>query len=195
MLYELENLVFAEILIKKPDGNECDNPMIRNGNELWYTLRSQDINVAGECRCNIMLTFSDCSILTTPEFSIMVYNQVINQEGLKSQNEYEMASQYVLYAKECQEQADQSAQLAKEYMQEALKVYEVLEAAQAVIDEAKQYLTWLQGIEIPTKVSDLENDNNYVTVRVTDEINTNLKGIIERLEILEEKQGYPGISE
>lgn len=85
---DLSRAKVCELLIKKEDGNQCDQAMVRVGNELQYTLRTQDINVAGENHCWIMVTFDDGAVLTAPEFSIFVYEKEVDQNLEKSTNEY-----------------------------------------------------------------------------------------------------------
>ena len=84
---DLTDLVIAELVIMKPDGNECDQSMTRYGNELHYTLRTQDINVPGDNRAQIQLTFSDGTVYESPEFSIMVYDK-LDPRYETSTNEY-----------------------------------------------------------------------------------------------------------
>ena len=85
---DLSNASLCELLIKKPDGNQCDQTMVRDGNELQYTFRTQDINVAGECFCQVMVNFRDGGSLVSPDFTVMVYEKVIDQALEKSTNEY-----------------------------------------------------------------------------------------------------------
>lgn len=93
---DLSDAIFAEILIKKDDGTQNDQAMVRDGNELQYTLRTQDINVKGECLCWIMVTFSDGAVLTTPTFSIWVSDVEVDQNLEKSTNEYTALSQIIV---------------------------------------------------------------------------------------------------
>lgn len=85
---DLSNASLCELLIKKPDGNQCDQTMVRDGNELQYTFRTQDINVAGECFCQVMVNFKDGGSLVSPDFTVMVYEKVIDQALEKSTNDY-----------------------------------------------------------------------------------------------------------
>lgn len=85
---DLSNAVFVEVLIHKPDGNETDQGAVVVGNEIQYTLRTQDVNVEGESLCQVMITFSDESVLTSPTFSIMVFKKEIDDRAVQSMNEY-----------------------------------------------------------------------------------------------------------
>lgn len=90
---DLSDATICELLIKKPDGNQNDQTMVRYGNELQYTFRTQDVNVPGECLCQATVTFSDNSTVTSPEFSLMVYQKTISEDLEKSTNEYTALAQ------------------------------------------------------------------------------------------------------
>lgn len=111
--YDLSNVLFAEMLIVKPDGTECDNPMIRVDNELHYTFKTNDIAVQGECQCQVMLTFNDGAVVTSPTFSTYVYKKEIDQKKLRSSNEYGALTEMVVQANSYMENAKQSADNAK----------------------------------------------------------------------------------
>jgi hypothetical protein len=105
----MEHALLAEILISKADGNECDQDMVISGNELQYTWRTQDINAIGENRCQIMVTFADGTVVTSPFFDLYVYSKVINQKTQKSLNEYTALTHQVVMASEYAANAANSA--------------------------------------------------------------------------------------
>lgn len=106
---DLTNLFYAEILIHRVDGTETDNPCIIDGNDIQYTLRSNDISVIGENEAHLYLTFKDGTTLETPAFWINVFNTLYNPEALQSQNEYNTIVQQALNASLSAENAAESA--------------------------------------------------------------------------------------
>ena len=110
---ELDNAAICELLILKPDGAMNDQAMVRYGNEVQYTFRTQDINVPGECKCQVMITFNDSTVVTSPEFSVMVYQKEVDQELERSTNEYTAISQILIDTQNLKDQADQDADRAE----------------------------------------------------------------------------------
>lgn len=82
----LENVVMAVVKAKKPDGKNVWNDCVIQGNVISFTMTSQMINVAGDVTCEIEVTWIDQSMLTTPQFTIHVYDSI--NTGVESQNEY-----------------------------------------------------------------------------------------------------------
>ena len=152
-IVDLSEAVFAELLIKKPDLNENDQTMVRYGNELQYTFRTQDINVPGECRCQVVVTFADDTIITGPEFSVMVFEKVINPEHEKSLNEYTAISQILVDVTNLKNDTEiikneaQSAADAAEASE--LNAKDSEEAAEGYRDEAKEIAEGLAGAILP----------------------------------------------
>jgi len=114
-VYDLDHLVVGEFLIKKPDENVNLQAVVRQGNEIHYTLRTQDINVAGECKAQLMLTFDDEAQITTPEFTIMVYAKEVDPALETSMNEYTSIAQMVAMANGYMNAALDSANSAQNY--------------------------------------------------------------------------------
>lgn len=151
-LYPLDNILFAEILIKKPDDKECDQAMIISGNELHYTFRTQDINVVGQSKCQIMLTGKDGSVVTTPEFNLVVYTKVLDQHVQESENEYgaitaQLAEAYQ-YAKAAEDSkieagnyafiAEENAKICEEAKENIQDNKIMMEEYKNIVDQAKE---------------------------------------------------------
>jgi len=102
----LENAILAELLIKKPDGTETDQGVVVVGDELQYTLRTQDISAEGECKAQYMVTFEDGTVLTSPKFSIFVYKKVLNQDSQLSMNEYTAITEQLVEATQIKENCE-----------------------------------------------------------------------------------------
>lgn len=96
---DLSNLFYAEILIRRVDGTETDNPCIIEGDDISYSLKSNDVSVVGENEGHLMLTFLDGSVMETPIFYLNVFNSFYNQAALQSRDEYDTLVQQVLNAK------------------------------------------------------------------------------------------------
>lgn len=109
---DLSDAIFCELLILKPDLNECDQTMVRVGNELQYTFRTQDINVAGECKCQAQVTFSDGAKFVGPEFSVMVCETEINPKHEESMNEYGAIQDMLVEVTALKAAADEDAETA-----------------------------------------------------------------------------------
>lgn len=136
VVYDLSELIFAEVLIKKPDGNENDQAMVQVGNELQYTLRTQDINVAGECVCQLMLTFKDGAVITSPDFLIVVFAKTVNQKTEKSMNEYTAITQQLVDARGYADIAKNAVEDSREYAARAMSASDTAEAA---VEEVADY--------------------------------------------------------
>ena len=111
-IVSMEDAIFAQILIKKPNQDENDQAMVIDGNELQYSLRTQDVNIAGECECQIVVTYEDGAIITSPPFYMEVSEQVIDQSNELSQNEYTALSEMVVEANKSANNAEASARKA-----------------------------------------------------------------------------------
>ena len=83
---KLQNVVMAIVKGTKPDGTKFWNDCMINGDNIWFMVTTQMINVAGDVECELEVTWKDESVLTTPTFNIHVYETV--QTGVESQNEY-----------------------------------------------------------------------------------------------------------
>ncbi len=94
----MENALVALIEIEKPDGNHCYNDCVISGNEIQYTITTQTVNVEGTCKCQISVTFEDGAVITSPIFDLVVYSQLVDQNKVKSQNEYTSLTEQVVMA-------------------------------------------------------------------------------------------------
>ena len=158
LVYDLDECLIAEMLILKPDGNQCDQSMSRSGNELHYTLRTQDINATGECKCQVMLTFSDGAVVTSPEFSIMVYEKAIDPSKEKSTNEYTALTQQLVIATEAAEEAEASAQNAEAAHQAAIDVVNA-------VDRGLWYPTVNENGDVSWEKSATETEPGTVNIK------------------------------
>lgn len=144
----LENALAAQILINKPDGNICYNDCVICGNEIQYTLTTQSINVEGECRLQVSVTFEDEAIVTSPEFFCEVYQPIVNMNLVKSQNEYTALPQMVARAKQYADNAESSAKeaanLAEDVQEGAEAAESSAQAAQTAAEEAAGSLLAVQ---------------------------------------------------
>lgn len=105
----LENASIALLMAEKPDGRQLYNDCVINGDEIQYTLTTQTINVVGEVKCQVQVTYSDGSMLTSPIFLIAVYSPMVNDTVVESMNEYEAVSQFVVQAEQSALQSAASA--------------------------------------------------------------------------------------
>lgn len=170
---DLSEAVFCELLIKKPDLNENDQAMVRVGNELQYTFRTQDINVPGECKCMVQVTFADGTIVTGPEFAVMVFDQVINQNHERSTNEYTAITQQLVDATAQADRAEDEADRAEGLKEDCQAIKDSLpNVNDAVLTiqingvtvktfSANDSEDKTVNIVIPTKTSDITNDSSY----------------------------------
>ncbi len=139
-LVRLQNAIFAELLIKKADGKETDNDMVIYENELQYTWRTQDVNALGENVCQIMVTFDDGGVVTSPEFSMYVHKKVLNQRVQESMNEYTAITQQLVDTKKYAGEASKSAASAEQSEKAAGAIYENM------ILVSEQYVQNVTGI-------------------------------------------------
>ena len=136
-LYDLKNLIFAEILIKRPDGSEADNELVMYSNELHYTLRTGDTSVLGESVCQIKLTFEDGAIVISPEFSLYVSKSVVDQNSIKTENSYSALGQVLASAKEYAQTAQDASQLSENIEQRIELTKENIEQMESEISQSK----------------------------------------------------------
>lgn len=116
---DLSTVIYAEILIKKADGFEADMGCVINDGSIEYTLRSTDIAAIGTNLAQIMLTYEDGSIITTPPFEIRVFDKVLNPKVQKSMNEYTAITEQVVIATNKAKEATDAAADSKLYKDEA----------------------------------------------------------------------------
>ena len=121
----LDDVVIAIITITKPDGNHCYNDLVRQDNELHYTITPQTINVPGECICEVELTFRDGARIGIPGFTIMVYEKYLSDSYIESLNEYKAIPIQIALSKEYAESASASAEASAESEASALQSAEL----------------------------------------------------------------------
>lgn len=136
-LYDLKNLILAEILIKRPDGSEADNELVMYSNELHYTLRTGDTSVLGESVCQIKLTFEDGAIVISPEFSLYVSKSVVDQNSIKTENSYSALGQVLASAKEYAQTAQDASQQSENIEQRIELTKENIEQMENDIAQSK----------------------------------------------------------
>ena len=180
-IVDLSEAVFAELLIKKPDLNENDQTMVRYGNELQYTFRTQDINVPGECRCQAMVTFADGTIFTSPEFSVMVYEKTIDPSMEESMNEYTAIQQVLVEVNALKVSVDGELSEARQIKEDTQSISEETEefknSASDYAAVAQEHSEAAEGYaqsaaesasSFPTNLSAFNNDAGFITKSVND---------------------------
>ena len=116
---DIDNVLFAEILIHKADNGEADNGCVIDGNSIQYTLRTTDIQALGTNLAQLQLTFKDGQVLTTPTFEINVYSKVLDQNIQRSFNEYTALTEQLVLVTELKTQTDTAKSTAVEAASEA----------------------------------------------------------------------------
>lgn len=151
--FGLGNLVFAEIHIEKPDGSHVDNAMVRIGNQLAYTIRTQDTSVTGECEATIRMTFKDGSMIST-SFGIIVAKG-IEYDSQESENVNNALTQMVA-------EAARYAQQAEEIVGEARDKFgwAKLEGSELKLYTDKSMQTLIQTVILPAGGAGGEADGN-----------------------------------
>lgn len=112
---KLQNVVMAIVKGTKPDGSKFWNDCMVNGDNIWFIVTTQMINVAGDVECELEVTWKDESVLTTPTFNIHVYETI--QTGVESQNEYHgiiQALAEIINNREWAEAAANGAQISEQ---------------------------------------------------------------------------------
>jgi len=112
-IYDLSDVLVAAVSIVKPDGKVCYNDCVIDGSEIQYEVTTQTINVLGECIGQIELSMQDGAVITSPEFVIYVYNKILDQNIIESQNEYKSLVQKVAQAEDYCNQAEQYKTLSE----------------------------------------------------------------------------------
>lgn len=132
----LENVSTAILMAEKPDGTQLYNDCVMVGDEIQYTITTQTINIIGEVRCQIQVTYFDGSVITSPEFVIAVYEKAVTDEAVESLNEYSAIAQLVAQAEESEENAEAAAESAQAAQTEAESAQSAAETAQNVAETA-----------------------------------------------------------
>ena len=134
----LENALVVEILIAKADGHEVDNGCVVSGNEIQYTLRTNDIAAVGENIAQFQVTYDDGTSVSSPEFSIFVYQKTLSEVTQQSYNEYTALGQKAAIAdaratdaEEAAASASTSEEAVASYMEQLDRIQEEIEAAEA----------------------------------------------------------------
>ncbi len=140
LVYKLDQILFAEILIKKVDLTETDQGMVINGDELQYTFRTQDLAAVGENKCQIKLTGKDGSIVTTPEFSLYVYTQLVDQYKQESMNEYTAITQQLVEVNRLAGEVASNTMIASEAASSASQSAETALEVKESVDESVEQI-------------------------------------------------------
>lgn len=85
-IVELDLVAMAVVKAIKPDGTHIYNDCTISGNTIWFVMTQQMIAAAGDVTCEIEITWADNTMVSTPTFTIHVYDTV--QTGVESTNEY-----------------------------------------------------------------------------------------------------------
>lgn len=168
---DLENLLFAEILIAKADGFEADQGCVIDGSTIMYTLKSTDISALGTNTAQFLLTFNDGTVLTTPTFEINVYAKVLNPQVQKSTNEYGSLTQQVVLASEYRTQAEEAANKAVESLSN-IKDSEV---------NAKNSADAAAVSEANTKASEINASISEANAKASEETSSNIMSSVTQL--------------
>ena len=176
-VYDIADVRMAAVRGTKPDGNSIYNDCIIKGNQLIYEVTSQTIAATGRVTCELVLFGDNREEIVSADFIIEVYPQVFGDGVIESSNEYKVLEYCVEACNEERNKAEQAAERAEENREAAeqagnsaaASLEKLLETAQEnVIETVKVNGTEITpedkavDIKVPTKVSDLENDEGYV---------------------------------
>lgn len=157
---ELDDCIFAEILIDKADGKRIDNSCVISGGEVQYTLRTNDIAAVGENVAQFLLTFRDGHAFTTPSFIIDVSDKVIDQGAEESTNEYQAITKQLVEVTEMKYAVSKDKEEAGASVTEARSMADIAaklaDNAAYNAERAKEYADIAE--EATTKV------NNYASL-------------------------------
>jgi hypothetical protein len=95
-IVNLEDVVYAVVKATKPDGTKIYNACTVSGDCLWFVVTTQMLTAPGDVICELEITWLDGATITTPTFTIHVYNTIYT--GAESQNEYNGLTQAVAEA-------------------------------------------------------------------------------------------------
>jgi hypothetical protein len=190
---DLSDAAICEILIRKPDGSQNDQAtineqaMVQYGNELQYTFRTQDINVPGECHCQVMVTFKDGAVVTSPDFSVMVYEKEVSQEYEQSTNEYTAITQQLINVMELRNQTAVDAERAETARENIEDIEASCEVAKGQVEElTNRAETAAQSAEASAQsaADDLQATQNYrnEALNYKEETDTNRQAVNDKAE-------------
>lgn len=134
-IVNLEDVVYAVVKATKPDGTKIYNACTVSGDCLWFVVTTQMLTAPGDVICELEITWLDGATITTPTFTIHVYNTIYT--GAESQNEYNGLTQAVAEAVSAKISAE-TAQTAAETAQTLAETAQAAsELAQSKAEEAE----------------------------------------------------------
>lgn len=136
---DLSQAVACIMYIKKPNGTEYANSMTRNGNELSYTIRTQDVDETGEVKAQVYVGLNDGTKFTSPVFTIQVYSDIlsadINNLNIDSVNQYNAITDILAEAQKTVLEAKAHADSALQDVTEVEEIYEQVVVIKTDIEE------------------------------------------------------------
>lgn len=141
---DMDRLVFAEILINKPDGTQVREACIKANNCVKYTIRTNDVAAVGEAEAQIILTFVDGAVMPTPIFGIVVAEKIMGDVPA-STNDYDSMNQILAQvassedmARGYAEEARGTSELVKTYIENIPKdTQQYIDEANAILDATR----------------------------------------------------------
>ena len=169
-IYDLSNALMANIWITKPDGKVCYNSCVIDGNEIYYTLKTQDINVTGEDKCYLEVVFDDSASITTPEFIVYVYENGKYETSVISQNEYSALSDQIVKANEYAKSAQESEQRASDAAEKTEKNAEEVSELHTNITEMRDIvLEYVERAQLSAETAEtLKEETEKVSTDAAD---------------------------
>lgn len=98
IVFDIPDDTIATLIATKPDGKSVYNDCTIHENEIGYTITNQLIVMEGDVECQVNLTLSDGTVITSPVFIIRVYSKFFDDKILESTNDYSALQSYCIRA-------------------------------------------------------------------------------------------------
>ena len=137
-IVELDDVAMAVVKAIKPDGTHIYNDCTISGNTIWFVMTQQMIAAAGDVTCEIEITWEDNTVISTPTFTIHVYDTV--RTGVESTNEYNGIIQAMNEAVQSKNMAAISEENAEASALSASESASAAADSEQVTEENKDYI-------------------------------------------------------
>lgn len=106
--YVFSDGVHARIRALKSDGTKLFNDCITGENSITYKITSQTVSVSGLVMCQLLLYDNNENLLYSPKFDLVVNENVYDDDGIESTNEYTALTEALSKADNVLENAQKS---------------------------------------------------------------------------------------
>lgn len=105
-MYEITGDCYAIFTTVKPDGNTIANDCVIQDNTIRYDFTEQTTAVAGKLDCSVVVFNTKNERITSPRFTVIVYETTHQNINLTSESEYTILTSQIAESVQCIEEAN-----------------------------------------------------------------------------------------